>query len=1016
MNNRKLIRSIIVSVVILMLSLTAMACGKTEGDEIGPFYAEYGQVFVVPDLGGETIIRDSDGNTVHVEDGRFYVDSTNDYDIEVKISGKVYKGKIIVNFTSVPVIESSFEIGYGQVNTEVTLPSIKAYVGGTEISYTAVMSKGETTVDVSDGFRPDATGEYVYTVTAVSGEKKTEKAITIYVEETDSYKNKIASFDKPYGVKHIRKDYGISAKYTTERSYNGEAGSTEITINTAEAEHEAMFALGNFHIKDWTQIAGIKMYIYNDNNMPVSFMLNWSTGTTTLMPGVWTQFYVGADMLQKLHATTGTEALTMFYLDSADGIFAEILAPVTGKGSFSLYFSGLYAGEKDIVSAAALNDMIAEFVALEDVDYELKESIENAYRALPDNQKNEVVGYEGFVAKVKAFIAADSEETEETDVIIHTDRPFGRYQLRVSDCFVDYSSGIRYGDESGSTMIQPYNFYGGIEIAYPVFTDITRVEYIEFYIYNANPKDYAVQLIRNDQVQLPAQEWTKVSIDVLEFTNIEQVNFLAQIYTGNWSQGMEKDGAKFYLSSVRVVGAAIQTGEDLYNYIEELTDLTDDKVASVKRFYKLLSSTEQAKVTNYKSFLKTYYTTRDDVDTDAEHRINYFDSEYGIEQVNSAATLGYSTMSPTGYDGGSIKASGNGSTWVMGFKFTEFEGKFADKEYVKENYSYVEFYVYNGSVGGDAYRKSIYISVTAGGFLKSGDRIELPIDTWTKVRLPIPADGDLSNAAGNGWAFVLEHGNASNNGLDNANYTVYISAVYGVPKVKYTSGDDMKAALDELMQKVDEISDLDVLNIKDGYSSLSSTEQAKVTNYKSFLKTYYTTRDDVDTDAEHRINYFDSEYGIEQVNSAATLGYSTMSPTGYDGGSIKASGNGSTWVMGFKFTEFEGKFADKEYVKENYSYVEFYVYNGSVGGDAYRKSIYISVTAGGFLKSGDRIELPIDTWTKVRLPIPADGDLSNAAGNGWAFVLEHGNASNNGLDNANYTVYISAVYGVPKES
>lgn len=129
-----------------------------------------------------------------------------------------------------------------------------------------------------------------------------------------------------------------------------------------------------------------------------------------------------------------------------DGINAEVIAPINGKGTFSLYFSAFYAGEKEIVSPAEISEKIAEFNALEKADYDLKEEIEKNYAELSADQQAQVKGYNEFREKCLSFIRA--EESRE-GVIAQTDEEYGQYQLKRYNCMTSYSPGMRHGDDRG---------------------------------------------------------------------------------------------------------------------------------------------------------------------------------------------------------------------------------------------------------------------------------------------------------------------------------------------------------------------------------------------------------------------------------------------------------------------------------------------------------------------------------------------------------------------------------------
>lgn len=85
------------------------------------------------------------------------------------------------------------------------------------------------------------------------------------------------------------------------------------------------------------------------------------------------------------------------------------------------------------------------------------------------------------------------------------------------------------------------------------------------------------------------------------------------------------------------------------------------------------------------------------------------------------------------------------------------------------------------------------------------------------------------------------------------------------------------------------------------YEALGAMDRAEVVGYDEFLRDYYLTRDEVPVDAEDRFTYFDSEYGLQQIEvrgSSATLAYERAIAYGDESGSIKVSGKsgtGSSW-------------------------------------------------------------------------------------------------------------------------
>ena len=978
MKLKKLLITVLGLSATLVFALAFYGCSKNSS-LIGPYYAEYGQLFILPSFDGQTTVKDSENSMVDISSGRFYVDQLGNYSIEVKKNGKTAKGEIVVITRDIPIISTSFDIKYGQVNTAVELPETKAFVNGKPVETKGIMKKGDKSVDISDGFVPEEIGEFTYTITAEAGDKSTTKVIPYYIENDRTFENKIASFDKPYGIRQIKKFYGISTSYSTDKKYGTEDGSAKVTISTAEAEHEAQFAYGNFHIKDWSAFPGVGMYVYNDNIAPVTMHFNWSNATV-LMPQKWTQVYIPSDKFSDL---VSFGIFTEFDIRSADGLCSEIAAPINGKGTFSLYLSGMYAKEKDYVEEGVISKKIENFIAAKTPDYALKAEIEQDYEALPEQLKNNVGNWNNFKDKCLEFIRA---EEHEENVLIQTDRPYGIHQLKGHNAILSHSFGFYRDGDNGSAQIQVYGFFAQLDIVYPMVDNLAEVEYLEFYLYNANPKDYAVQ-VNYPQLHtetLPSGEWTRIRLDVSKVGSVREIELFVQIYTGNWSQGMEKDNAKFYMSSVKMLKTDIATGRQLYDFIENLKaegKFGDEEVKATIRYYSLLSAEEQTIVTNYKPFVKEYYLSRDGVPTDKANRLTYFDSEYGLLQTEPYAMgckLSYSTEKAYGDEKGSLKLTGTADSWFMYVRLTETE------DINLAEYKYIEFYIYADF---DAPAKI----VENHGFLDGQPAVNLRAKEWTKVRFAIPLDGNVINV---GMALGLQDGN---HGVDSGAFNFYISAMYAV--TDETTAEDVtslitNARADGNITK-EEYEAVQVL-----YEKLSVQEKEKVTNYKPFVKEYYLSRDGVPTDKANRLTYFDSEYGLLQTEPYAMgckLSYSTEKAYGDEKGSLKLTGTADSWFMYVRLTETE------DINLAEYKYIEFYIYADF---DAPAKI----VENHGFLDGQPAVNLRAKEWTKVRFAIPLDGNVINV---GMALGLQDGN---HGVDSGAFNFYISAMYAVTDET
>ena len=1003
MKGKRLILALVSVILTMVTALGVAACGKNDEKPIGPYYAEYGQEYVLPDLGGEVSVTDADGNEVTVTDGRFLVDKTTDYTIVVKAGKITYRGTIVVQKREVPTIYSSSRIVYGTVNTAVALPEVSASADGASVDVVATMKKGETAIDITGGFTPDEVGEYTYVLTATNGSKTVTETIPVYIEEADGWTKKIASFDKPYGVNHIREDYGISASYTSEIRYGTEAGSTKVTIDSSEAKSEAMFAFSDLHIKDWTNVEGVKMYVYTDNTLPSNFMFNWGTGYTTLMPNKWAQVFVSKADIGKLKNINIDGDLD---LTSMDGINVEVISPINGHGKYNIYFSAFYVAEKDVVTTGEVKEMISEFVGLTEFDRNKKEALEIAYNSLTDEEKNTVkTEYDAYEGKMQLFVDAEKQKLAEAGentegVLVYTDREFGQFQMSNLNSLTSYTERIKYGEEAGSTAVQGYGFYLDARLRFPTAQMAYNVDKIEFAVYNANSKIYYAVAFNPDgseQIALAPRAWTKISLDYAYATSLEKYAALIQIYSGNWSQGIEKDCPKFYFSQIRMKYSPITTAAEFKNFINGLDgELTDENADLVKRYYAMLPEAEKsAAESDYNAALKNYYLTRDGVDTAAANRITYFDSEFGTTQIvntnSSKVRYVYSTEERYGDEKGSLLIEA-GSQWFAKFGFVNVEGDLS-------KYDYLQFYVkYKNTENNE--------NLTAMVFKANGAVKEIPLkyNEWTLVTLKLTNGGFTEDdGSPSDTAFVFSRVDYNNNGMDLDIYRFYVSAVYGVPKLNITTG----AALDEHVRSIGSTpSEVQVEQIIDCFNSLSVDEQTASTVAKPFVKKYYLDRDGVDTKKADRLTYFDSEYGKLQIvntnSSKVRYVYSTEERYGDEKGSLLIEA-GSQWFAKFGFVNVEGDLS-------KYDYLQFYVkYKNTENNE--------NLTAMVFKANGAVKEIPLkyNEWTLVTLKL-TNGGFTEDNGNpsDTAFVFSRVDYNNHGIDQDIYRFYVSAVYGVPK--
>ena len=281
--------------------------------------------------------------------------------------------------------------------------------------------------------------------------------------------------------------------------------------------------------------------------------------------------------------------------------------------------------------------------------------------------------------------------------------------------------------------------------------------------------------------------------------------------------------------------------------------------------------------------------------------------------------------------------------------------------------------------------------------LNTGSAVLLTRGEWTEIVLPVPEGGLV------GKKLVLTHKDETNHGVDSGEYKFYISAIYAMEDTGVT-GESLKAQIDELIAG-GAISEEDFNAVNALYAALTEAEKQAVTNYKQFLKTYYVVRDGVPTDAEGRVTYFDSEYGLYQIEAKknaqgkpyCVASYSTDRAYGDEKGSIMFTCT-DQWNVYVGLTEVENiDFAA-------YDYIEFYIYVEN------SHNYPMRIGANRYNDGGEEIVLQPNEWNHILLPLYEDRLLAQD------FFQFLGKDGGTGLDSSAYKFYISAIYATTAES
>lgn len=664
---------------------------------------------------------------------------------------------------NMPVIETEFEVSYGVVNTTIDLPEYTAYLNGENIDATTEMRdcNGQT-IDLTNGFTPTKTGEYIYTISAKNGEVESKEEVCFYIEENvDCYKNKIASFDKPYGVNHFRQATGIEISYSTDYKYEDQVGATKVSVDSHKGG-ELYFSLGNFHIKDLTESKGVLFYVYNDNPGHIKLYFNW-TNATTLMPHSWNKVYVNESGLQKFEESYTSLLEKNFSLSSIDGLEIELGQTASADSIYDLYFSALYTLEEDIsISVDSVETLIDEFIFFNDRTQEKINEIEEMYNTLSREDKNLVENYNDFRRCVIDFYKQEVDLVE--DKAVYFDNEIGLRQVsNVIGATLETSTLYKYGNEERSTLIDIYGFDAQITIGYPFIEDISRYDYLTVRFYNPTLSDYVLfNRIGGGDVVLEAKKWTEVNFELRELGTLNDV--VIWIYSGDWYKGLEY-GVKIYMSAAYMTHdgdyySPLELKEAIANISE---DMSVDALKRLENNYNKYSNQEKALVDNFNDLINAIHLRiMKDAEMSEDGALLSFDKPVGLEQITMQNATGkYTTDVKLKGEEGSTQFNVSGFDLLLTLDYVSNTDQLCQT---------IEFSVYNDNNYDVVFFPDFFVGIKKEVVLSAND--------WTTITIDVN-----SNVNCRGTILWFYSGNWDK-GIEGA--TLYISKV----KINYTEMSD----------------------------------------------------------------------------------------------------------------------------------------------------------------------------------------------------------------------------------
>ena len=378
-----------------------------------------------------------------------------------------------------------------------------------KVYYMEALGAEKTEVEVVDGrFTVEYnTGLYQIVIHAEDAAGNV-KEYTFNIEATgpsEVVEGKIIYSDEAFGVSQLSFLWNVwSMEYTTEKAWGNEAGSIKVTAPGGATDY---LILSKLIQRDVTAYDELVVRIYNANDYEVFTGCAWF-GDTVLEPNAWTEVVLSLEDLNNLGSHPAVQGLkpTSANLENLAIRFWTDYTTNTLEPGSELYISAMYARVQEITGPAEVKD----------------------------------------------------------DVIAYYDEIWGSLQggFFWGDCNKqEFVTDVKYGDEAGSLKItclkdnQGWNYY---ILKSPSITDISKYDYIEFYVYNPTEKNFTIQLLWGGDTVCKAGEWTQVKFPVsLINSGVTDVNNkpipatdITDLTFCIWTTDMLK-GDCFYFSQMR---------------------------------------------------------------------------------------------------------------------------------------------------------------------------------------------------------------------------------------------------------------------------------------------------------------------------------------------------------------------------------------------------------------------------------------------------------------------------------
>ncbi len=592
--NSKII--ILISLLISCLCmLFAVGCKKEQSEYANVYYANYGEWFAVP-VADKAEMYYSDGRQAPIQDGRVFIDDTNDYSLKLKYDGDKYQAIVKINAEIMPNIYVSQDVVYGAVGKELQLPTVTAHDGVKELSVSSKLMQGETPVEIADGFVPTAKGEYEYVLSATSGAGKAfEKSIPVYVEESEQdYADKIISFDKAYGEQQIA-FANAKASYSKDVAFEDESGSLRVNISP-RMDNEMI--LTNAQIEDISQYDAIYFYVYNDTDVPVELSVCWGGWPyPTLRSHQWTEVVFTtkelADILKNVSYKAIKQNVSLEHINGMNFVYNTSHLDYVLHDD-AIYFSSI-RGLK-YLDADSLQERMSKVNTEESIGLREITLLDCSYEALEIEEQSKVTAYAQYSElKIDKLMTSYGVERQEDKVVYMDDSTAQALQLETVDWVIPQwtvsdEKTAPNGEGTAKTTINKGEELV-FRIAQPFIYDLSEYDYVAFYVYfehDANLKlynwDSKWKIGDGFDTELMPSKWNKVQFPLINDTDIEGSAIWIHQYLGmEETLGEDKNGdgdlddtaygfsddITFYISSIYAMQGNPDFSEEALPFDEE---------------------------------------------------------------------------------------------------------------------------------------------------------------------------------------------------------------------------------------------------------------------------------------------------------------------------------------------------------------------------------------------------------------------------------------------------------------